>query len=705
MSSTRFDLTPLIDPRSIAIVGASNDMDRIGGLPIKLLIETGFEAVFPVNPKYDRIGPFTCYKSIEDLPHKVDLVILAVGAQDTLALLEQAHAKGIRAAILFASGFAETGAAAAVAQQQALVDFAQRTGMAIAGPNCVGITNFTKGVFATFARNFVPGAPVGRTALVGQSGNLASAIYRLARRGGVTFSHAINTGNEACLDLSSYLSYLADGDAIDAVLCYIEALKDGPAFLAAARRLREQGRLLAVYKSGSSDKGAEATQSHTGSLAGDRAAYAAAFREGGVAVAEDLAHLADLAYMHRFAGRKMGRRCGIVSVSGGAGAIIADELYARGFEVPTLSDDVQAALHQFIPSYGMVANPVDLTGNVANDANHVPRALGAILDGGDIDVMMLYLGGRSLERSMPSLAGLMQATDKLVVLIDTFGSGRREEVEAIGIPYFEEISQAVRAVTSYGEWALATPAAMSAPHPVVREIRAMADSFTASGRSALSETESKQLLAVAGVPIVVAEVVQDPQEAARAAAAIGFPVVMKLVSADVAHKTELGVVLLGIEDEAGVREGFATIMERARTGAPQARIDGVTVEPMIADGHELLVGAVRDPVFGWLLTVGMGGVMTELIGDVAHALLPVDASGAEALLRSLKTFALLDGYRGTPRCDVAAAAQAIANLSHAVLSFGPAVRECEINPLLVRGEGQGALAADALIILDVATSP
>ncbi|WP_426960053.1 acetate--CoA ligase family protein [Muricoccus radiodurans] len=694
------DLVPLLQPRSIAVVGASADPDRIGGVPLRLLGAAGYGPVYAVNPKYDRIGDTPCYPGIEAIPEPVDLAILATPAREAMAQLEAAHRKGARAAVVFASGFAETGLPDDVALQARMVRFAAETGMVVAGPNCLGVVNWTGGVFATFARAFSPDVPSGSIALIGQSGNIASAIYRLLRRGDMGLSHAINTGNEACLDLSAYLAHMVDDPATDTVICYVEELRDGPGFVTAARALRARDKLLAVCKSGTSEKGAEAARSHTASLSGNRAAYDAAFRAAGVAVAEDLTHLVDLAAMHRQGRRRPGRRVGIVSVSGAAGALLSDGLSVRGMEIPTLPAEVQAELKAIIPAFGMVANPVDVTANIINTATFAAAVIRAVAAAECVDVLLLYVGGRSLERTLPYIAEVAAATDKRVVVVDTFESGLRREVEALGLAYFEDLTRAVRAIGSYVAWsegpAAAAGATPAVPHP---DAAAMLDALAARGITSPSETEAKALLALFGVPVVQDVVVTDAEAAAKAAEGIGYPVVLKLVSPDVPHKTEVGGVCLNLGDAAAVRGAFADVMARAARAVPHARIEGATIEPQIRDARELLVGVRRDPVFGPVMTAGMGGVWTELLGDVGHALLPVDEAAAEAMLRALKTFPLLDGFRGAPRADLAAACRTMAALSAAVLSLGEEVLECEINPLLVLPQGQGAVAADALLTL------
>jgi acyl-CoA synthetase (NDP forming) len=686
-------MAALLNPRSIAIIGASDNPTRIGGVPLELLLRAGFERVYPVNPKNATIQGRTAYRDIEAVPEVVDLAILALSAEATLPQLQRCHAAGIKAAIVYAAGFAETNEAEGQALQDALVEFAHASGMKIAGPNCMGNANFTSGLFTTFGQSFQPGEPAGNTALLTQSGNMCATVFRSAKRAGVTFSQVINTGNEAVVEFSDYLDYLADDDATTAAVCYIEELRNGAAFLEAAAKFRAAGKLLAVFKVGASEKGAEAARSHTAALAGNAAAYDAAFARAGIARAGELSGLADLAYLHALGGKIGGNACAILSVSGAAGAILADALGLNGGDVPTLPDAVQASLRAQIPAFGMVANPVDLTGNLVNANDFVYEAIRLALSPDDIDVMLLYLPGNFLTQALVQVERAAQDSSKAIIVIDTFAMADRARLAASGIGCFDDFDRAARAVSAYGAWKKrrpVTPArnATSAQWPTIDR-----------GRSALSETEAKDALAAFGVPVVSDRLVTDRAAARRVAEDIGYPLVLKLVSPDVAHKTEYGLIRLGLNDADAVATAFTEVMTTAQA-LPGVHIAGVTLEPMLTGGVEILAGVTRDPVFGWMLTVGLGGVWTELMQDACHSLLPVDATGAEAMLRRLKGFRLLDGYRGAPKADVAAAAKAIAALCDAVLAGGERLREVEINPLLVLPEGRGAVAVDALVLLN-----
>uniref|UniRef100_UPI0035CC3F9F acetate--CoA ligase family protein n=1 Tax=uncultured Sphingomonas sp. TaxID=158754 RepID=UPI0035CC3F9F len=686
-------LHPLLAPKSIAIVGASDNPKRIGGVPVDLLIRAGFANIYPVNPKNAMVQGLTAYKAIEDVPGGVDLVILAVSAESTLDQLERAHASGIPAALVYAAGYAETNEHEGMARQAELVAFAARTGMRVAGPNCMGNANFTDGIFTSFGQSFQPGEPAGSTALLTQSGNMCATVFRMARRAGVTFSHIVNTGNEAAVDFGDYLDFLVDDPATTSAVCYIEELRDGAKFLAAAAKFRAAGKLLAVYKVGTSEKGAAAAASHTAALAGDSAAYDAAFVKAGVARAGELSVLADLAYLHTLGDKIAGARCAILSVSGAAGAILSDALSLAGGDVPTLPVDAQNGLSALIPGHSMVANPVDLTGNLVNSSDFLYAAMKLAADSEEIDVLLLYLPGYFLTQSFDQIERLAAHSGKALIVIDTFAQADRERLATAGVGYFEDLDRAARAVSAYGAWkssSIAQVASVPAKSawPVLP-----------ADQDALSETEAKEVLAKFGVPVVHDALVHTRSEAREAAEKIGYPLVAKLVSPDVAHKTEHGLIRLNIVTASAAVEAFEAMMAKAQS-MPGVRIEGVTLEPMLAGGVEILAGVTRDPVFGWMLTVGLGGVWTELMKDVKHQLLPVDAAGAEAMLRGLKGFKLLDGYRGAPKADVAAAGKAIAALGEAVLASGDALREVEINPLLVMPEGRGAVAVDALVLLN-----
>lgn len=696
-------LTPLIAPRSIAILGASADPARVGGMPLQLLIQHGYEGeIYPINPKYPEISGLTCYPDIESLPGPVDLLAMAVAAKDVVPQLRRAAAKGVRSAVVFASGFAETGLEEGQRLQEELAACAREIGIPVAGPNCMGFANLDSHAYTAFASVFrvvEPPQENRSVALVTQSGNVCASVYAAGRKLGVGFNCVINTGNEADVEFAEYLEYFAADPGTQAIAGYVEGLRDGPRFRKVAAELRDAGRPLMLMKVGDTAKGAEAAASHTASLAGSQAVYRAAFEELNVMWAEDLSHLADLAYLSRFKDRTAGRRVAIITMSGALGALLADKLTQRGIEVPSLSPDVQRVLRGGIPDYGMVANPVDVTGNVVNQMGFFRNALTALAESGDVDFVLVYAPGYLLDRMAPDMIEVAKVSPMLIAAIDTLEATCRVALQDAGIPVFTDTARAVAALAVFGQWSerrratggtrAPVPAPVVRPAPVVQAL--------AAGRATLTEVEGKALVAFFGVPVVEERVATSATEAAAAAEALGFPVVLKVLSPDIAHKSEAGGVRLGIASGTAAAAAFEEVVAAARSFAPGARIEGAVLQRQEASGVEVLAGITRDPVFGPTLTLGLGGILTELLGDVSHALLPVDAARARQMLERLKGFRLLTGFRGRPACDVEALCAAVAALSDAALACGDGLTELEVNPFIVRPAGQGVVAVDCLV--------
>lgn len=688
-------LTPLLNPASIAIVGATTDPGRIGGMPLEHLTRFGYKGgIFPVNPKYTEVFGLKCWPDIESVPAPVDLVVLAIAAADVLPMLKRCHAKGARAVIVYAAGFAETNGQG-VRLQEELEAFVAGTSMVVAGPNAMGFANLNTQAHTSFAsvfRNAPMQSGPGTVSLLTQSGNVCAAVYAIARRMGVGFSHFINTGNEACVDFAQYLEYLAQDDATQTVLGYIEELRDGERFMRAASEFSRRDKVLILYKAGETDKGSEAVRSHTSALAGDRQVYEAAFRQLNVIQASDFSQMAHLATLAAYRHRSAGRRLAIVTISGAMGAVLADKFIGMGVEVPTLPDDVQQVLRAGIPDYGMVSNPIDVTGNVVNDPAFVRVALEVLATSDTVDCVVVYAPGYMLDRMCGDLCEVSARYPKLFVAIDTGAAAKRQALRDGGVPVFEDIGDAVSALSPFLLWQerrkanhwIKTRGEPGAPR---RELPACTN-----------EHGARQYLMEHGISSVSEAVAQTGDDAALAAGDLGFPVALKILSSQIAHKTEAGGVRLNLTDGVKVQLAFDEVMASARSHAPAAQLDGVLVQKMESGVAELILGATRDPVFGPTLTVGLGGVLTELYRDVSHRVLPVGEAMAADMLRELKAFPLLAGYRGRPRGDVTAACEAIAAFSRAVMAAQEQVDEMEINPLLVKEDGQGVRMLDALIV-------
>ena len=686
-------LDPLLNPRSIAMIGASSNPGRIGGMPLDLLTRFGFKGgIYPVNPKYQEVFGLRCWPDIEAVPDAVDLAVLAIGAADVTPMLRRCHAKGIRAAIVYAAGFAEAGGEGARLQDE-LEAFVAESGMAVAGPNCMGFANLNTQAHTAFASVFKTApaqAGPGSVSLLTQSGNVCAAVYAIARRLGLPFSHFINTGNEACIDFSQYLEYLAADPQTQIVLGYIEQLRDGDRFVRACRELERQGKLLIALKAGATDKGAQAVQSHTSALAGDRRVYAAAFRQLNVIEAHDFAQMAHLASLATLRHRTAGKRVAVLTMSGALGAILADKFIGAGLALPDLPPDLQDILRGGIPDYGMVGNPVDVTGNVVNDPAFVRTVLQALATSAAIDAVVVYAPGYMLDRMADALAEASRQHRRLFVANDTGLAQSRAALREAEVAVFEDLGQAVEALAPYLLWCAARGEKRQAALPAIKA--------ASTPGLPCNEAQARAYVAACGLPEAAADVARSADEAVRGARHAGYPVALKVLSPDIAHKTEAGGVALNLADEQAVRGAYAQVTEAASRAQPDARIDGVLVQKMERGVAEIIVGATRDPVFGPVLTVGLGGVLTEIYQDTSHRLLPVDEDIALEMLRELKAFALLDGFRGKPRGDLAAACRSIVAVGNALLAAPAQVSQIEVNPLLIKEAGQGVAVLDALIL-------
>ena len=686
-------LEPLLNPDSIAIVGASNNAARIGGMPIAHLTKFGYAGqIYPINPKYEEVFGLRCWPDIESLPAAPDLVVLAIAAADVLPMLRRCAAKGVRAVIVYAAGFAEEGEKGAALQAE-LEAYVATTDLVVAGPNLMGFANLNRQVHTNFASVFNT-APMqagqGSVSLLTQSGNVCAAVYAIARRLGVEFSHFINTGNEACVDFAQYLDYMAHDAGTEVAMGYIEELRDGQRFMAAAEEFVRRDKLLILYKAGETEKGSEAVRSHTSALAGDQAIYQAAFRQLNIIQSNDFVQMAQLAHLAGYRHKSAGKRVAIITISGALGAILADKFIGAGLDVPTLPQALQDTLRAGIPDYGMVSNPVDVTGNVVNDPGFVRTAMEALAQSDAVDSVVIYAPGYMLDRMADDLCAVSAQFSKLFVAIDTGAAKTREQLRRGGVPVFEDIGVAVSALAPFLLWQ------ERRRHNRWLDLRAAPLPAPMALPPQLDEYRCKQLLAAHGVSASGERVATTADQAAAAADALGYPVVLKVLSPDIAHKTEAGGVKLRLATAAEVRLAFEDILANARRYDAAARIEGVLVGRMEVGVAELIVGATRDPVFGMTLTVGLGGILTELYKDVSHRVLPVDEAMAREMLGELKAFPLLTGYRGRPQGDVDAACAAIAGFSRAVLAMGDQVQEVEVNPLLVKE--QGVCMLDALIL-------
>ncbi len=695
-SSQAESLSALFAPRSIAVVGASSNAQKIGGIPVDYQRRFGFEgALYPVNPNADRIQDLPAFPSLRAIGQPVDLAILAVPSALVDGALDDAIAAGVKGVVLFSSGFAEVGAEGAAAQAR-LGDKARAAGVRLVGPNCLGFMNVARHVYATFSP--APGVGrvmPGRIGLVSQSGAFGAYAYAMARARGVGLSLWATTGNEADVQVADCLAWLAQDPDTDVIMAYMEGCRDGPRLRAALALAQANGKPVVMVKVGRTALGAEAAASHTAALAGDDAVYDAVFRQYGVLRARNLTEFFDLAHSAAVAGRPRDRSIGLFTLSGGVGALMADEASAQGLDAQPLSEPAQDTLRSWVP-FAAPRNPVDITGQVTNDMTLIERTARVMLDDRGFASWMGFLAAAGASDAFwPVLRSLVTSLreaypDTLLAVSTLLSPERRAELEAMRCLVFADPSDGIRTIAALaglkpGAAVAATPASIAA-------------SLTLSPGT-MSEPDALALLADAGVPVVAHRVVRSADEAAAAAEALGDAVVVKIVSADIPHKSDVGGVALGLRGAAQASAAFERTRDHARTARPDARLDGALVARMLTGGVECIAGVHRDPVFGPVLMFGLGGIHVETLRDVSLRALPITRDDALAMVRELRAFAILNGARGRPPADLDSIADALCALADFAQRAGDSLDSAEINPLIARPQAEGGcVAVDALVV-------
>jgi acyl-CoA synthetase (NDP forming) len=686
-------LDDLLNPRSIAIVGASDDPTRIGGRPLSHMINQRFDGgIYPVNPKRDRVQGLRAYPTLLDIDGDVDFVLVAVPAPMVAGQVRAAAAKNARTVMVFSSGFAETGDQG-TAMQDEITTIARETGVRVIGPNCLGAFNAETRFYPTFTSTIDRATPVpGGISIASQSGAYGSHIYMASHMRGLGIRYWLTTGNEADLHVAEVIRLLAERDDVHTIMAYAESIKDGPMLAEALEIARGRRTPVIFMKVGRSEVGAEAASSHTASLAGEDAIYDAILRQHGAWRVQSTEEMLDIAYACRPRIYPTGRRLGLVTISGGAGVLMADAAADHGLDVAPMPEDAQAELKQILP-FAAPRNPVDVTAQFFNDLSIVPRFTKAMLDRGGYDALIGF---------WTSVAGSPVLGDPLLAhLTDTMKDYRnrlflhvmltpeemRERYDAAGFPSFEDPTRAIVAMAALMTFGIAF-AKGTAPVPDIPE-------FPPLPGGALGEHEAKAVLAAAGLPVVGDILAGSATEAVAAARETGASVAMKIASPDILHKTEAGGVKLDVAVE-NAAATYDAIIASAHAYAPDARIDGVLVSPMVAGGVECILGARTDPVFGPVVLFGLGGVFTEVLKDVSFRRAPFGKGTALEMVEELKGVALLKGVRGQPPADLEALAQAISRLSLFAAAHGDAIDSVEMNPL--RTMPDGCLALDALIV-------
>ncbi len=697
----------LFSPKSVAVIGASRDEASVGHAVLKNLVLARFHGrIYPVNPKAKEIAGLLCYTGIEAVPGPVDLAVVIVPAPCVPQVVDQCGEIGVKSVVVISAGFKETGEPGRLLEEK-VRKAARQHNLPLLGPNCLGVINTDPNVQlnATFAKE-MPAA--GSIAFVSQSGAFCTSVLEYAKSEGIGFSRIVSMGNKAGLDEVDLLISLRDDPRTKVILLYVEDLADGRRFIEVARDVtgsEANAKPILAIKSGRTPEGARAVSSHTGSLAGSDDVYDAIFAQAGVMRVDAVEELFD--YARAFADQPLpaGRRAAIVTNAGGPGIIAADACIRYGLKLPELEPATVSRLRPSLPPTASLRNPVDLIGDAQHD--RYEAALGAVLaDPGidglivlatpqamtDLEAVARVIGRAAKATPKPVLACFMGVTDV------SRGSHVLHEER---VPHYRFPEAAVRALgkmCQYREW-------LERPRTMVERFRvdqpaaqAILQKALGEGRASLDQVEALAVLQAYGLPVPPFRAARTPADARQAAEQTGFPLAMKILSPDILHKVDVGGVRLGIRDGAEAEQAFKEILEKVRGHAPKARLDGVLVQQMVPPGTELILGMKRDRQFGPLLMFGLGGIYVEVFKDVAFRLAPVRKLGAERMIRSIRAFKILRGFRGQPPADLPKLIECIERVSQLAVDL-PEIEELDINPLIAYGEGRGAAAADARILL------
>jgi acetate---CoA ligase (ADP-forming) len=693
-------LETLLYPKAVAIIGASRNPDKVGYAVLANLVNSGFEGpIIPVNPGADEILGLKCYKSLNDYKGQIDLSIIMVAGKYVKEALQSSIDAGARSVIVITAGFKEVGADGAKAEQE-LVEICRANGVRMVGPNCLGVLNTDNKMNATFAPS-VP--PPGKISVLSQSGALCVAILDWAADQKLGLGKVISIGNKADLNEVDFIQALAEDKETKVIAGYLESIKEGDKFLRIAEEAASV-KPVVILKVGITQAGAKAASSHTGSLAGADIAYGAAFKRAGVIRAENFEALFDYAAAFAMQPLPNGDRVAIITNAGGPGIMAADAAESMGLKMVSPSPDSDAKLRTFLPDSAAFGNPVDVIGDA--DPDRYAKAFDVMQEDTRIDAVIVVVTPQNMTRPLELAEKLAAVHKGKKPLLAAFMGGKevaaaKEKLMELGIPNYPSPDRAVTALKGmydYAAWKC-RPARIVTRFPVNRRrVDRIMQMQMRSGEEQVGEVEAKEILRAYDFNVLEGQLSRTADEAVEIAERIGYPVVLKISSPDIIHKSDFGGVRINLANADQVRDAFDLMMLRIQRKAPNAHLRGAYVEKMGQRGREVILGMTRDPQFGPMLMFGLGGIFVEVMKDVTFHLAPITAEEAMQMLRGTRSYALLQGARGQAPVDLEAIASALQRISQLATDY-PQIKELDINPLIVGPVGVQAYVADARMTL------
>ncbi len=703
------DLESLFKPKSVAVIGASRDPSKLGYAVLKNIVDSGYRGrVYPVNPQADNIMGLKAYKSVLDIPDDVDVAVFVIPAPIVPEVLEECGRKGVKYAVIISAGFKEVGGEG-VEREKRVVEIAKKYGVRVLGPNILGLIDTHTPINASFA--YMP--PRGGIAFVSQSGAYLSAIIDWSVKTGIGFSKIVSLGNKADLNEVDFIEYLANDSETKVILLYLESIANPRKFIEVASEAVRKKPVILI-KGGMTEAGARAALSHTGSLAGGPQIVQAAMKKAGIVLVSEPTEFFDSAIAFSLTSSLPGDRIAIVTNAGGPGVMTADLVALAGLRLAQLTPQTISYLRSKLPPMAALNNPIDVIGDAKADRYEV--ALDAVLNDPNVDAAIVIFTPQVIsepEKTAEVIIEMQKKYPQKPILAAFIGGPRVEKaieiLKSAGIPVYESNDRVVAALAIMNRYRVMRERVMKIAEALnelsslanvdKRCVEAIIDRVRSDGRRVLLESEAKDLVKCYGVAVAPTKLARTEEEAVRIANELGYPVVLKIASPDITHKTDVGGVIMNVKSDSEVEDAFRTIIANVRRYAPQAAIHGVVVQKMVPKGREVIIGTTKDPEFGHLIMFGLGGIYTELFRDVSFRLAPLSTYEAREMIAETKAYTLLKGFRGEKPADIESIVNTLLRVSKLVIDV-PQIVEMDINPLFVYDEGAGSLAIDVKIVIE-----
>lgn len=694
----KLNLEPMFSPKSITIIGASGGEGKISARPLYLLRKLGYQgSIYPVNAKYNEIEGFPCFQDIESLPRDIDMAILSIRATDVLPALERLAKRSVKSAVVFSSGFAEIGENGRELQQR-LTEFVERTGIPVCGPNSLGFFNLKDKAVASFQQ--IEASRMDPIAFITQSGAFGTLTYKMLEEMEVGYQYFVSSGNEAGVDFFDYVHYFAEQEEIKVIGGYIEGARDMEKMDNAIRLCQHHDKPLILMKVGTSQLGANAAISHTSSLAGDSSIYSNYFQQRNVVQVDDEEELIDtINLFHKAKTSPKRGGAAIVTISGGAGIVMADKCEQYNVELTKLMPETVTQLEDILPPFASVKNPIDVTAQIIQDLDKLSGSIRVLLEDDGVEALVIYMqiGDPVAPVIIPKLSKISNETNKTFVVCWAGASEKTKEMlSAGGVCWLPTPSRTIRALKNLLHYNQRKEL-LSEKNNIFAERLTNCTELEAF-EGTINEYTGKKYLGTYGISAPAGNIARNIEEAVEAANTIGYPVVLKVLSQQITHKSEAGVVKINIKSAGEVRKSFGEIMSNALKYDPKIQIDGILVEEMIGEGVEVMVGSIQDPLFGPCVLLGLGGIFVEVFKDTVIRPAPLTIEDAKEMIQSIKGYAILKGVRGKGPYDVHALAETLVRVSELCLDQKDWLQELDINPVMVHEEGKGITALDALFV-------